>query len=198
MNVFGPPRRRTQGRSVLPRVRTERFCWTIASKREAISSGAGTPCFWRPLMSVSAKTPHLPATGWSFWSAKESVPSVAGSSLSLAVILSMTAPVPPAHLSFMLGNFLFRPVDGSGIQMMILASWPPSSMTLPASGWSVSTARETAFTSWTNRAPMKGARTFPPLPVMKARGGSPRRGNRRSIASRNPSVFSAWRVSWRS
>ena len=39
---------------------------TMASKSEAINSSGGTPIFCRPLMSVSAKTPHLPATGCSF------------------------------------------------------------------------------------------------------------------------------------
>ncbi len=37
----------------------------IDSNSDAISSGGGTPCFCRLLMSVSAKTPHLPATGCS-------------------------------------------------------------------------------------------------------------------------------------
>jgi hypothetical protein len=53
---------------------------------------------------------------------------------SLALILSMTAPVPPAHLSFMEGSFFFLPVSGSSLKMMILASWPPSSMTEPQAG----------------------------------------------------------------
>ena len=56
----------TTGRSVLPRVSTERFCMTMASNSDAISSSGGTPAFCKPLISVSAKTPHLPATGWSF------------------------------------------------------------------------------------------------------------------------------------
>ena len=53
---------------------------------------------------------------------------------SLALILSMTAPVPPAHLSFIEGIFFLRPVSGSSLKMMILASCPPSSTTEPASG----------------------------------------------------------------
>ncbi len=65
MKVFGPPRSSTFGLSVWPRVSTDRFCWMIDSNRLAINSSGGTPCFWRPLMSVSANTPHLPATGWS-------------------------------------------------------------------------------------------------------------------------------------
>ena len=35
---------------------------------------------------------------------------------SLALILSMTAPVPPAHLSFIDGIFFFRPVSGSVLE----------------------------------------------------------------------------------
>ena len=46
----------------------------------------------------------------------------------------MTAPVPPAHLSFIDGIFVFFPVSGSSLKMMIFASWPPSSTTDPASG----------------------------------------------------------------
>ena len=53
---------------------------------------------------------------------------------SLALILSMTAPVPPAHLSFIEGIFFLRPVLGSSLKMMILASWPPSSITEPHLG----------------------------------------------------------------
>jgi hypothetical protein len=62
MKVFGPPSSSTCGLSVLPRVSTVRFCSTIASKSDAISSSGGVPAFCRPLMSVSANTPHLPAT----------------------------------------------------------------------------------------------------------------------------------------
>ena len=54
---------------------------------------------------------------------------------SLALILSMTAPVPPAHLSFIDGIFFLRPVSGSFLKMMILASCPPSSITEPHSGY---------------------------------------------------------------
>ena len=70
----------------------------------------------------------------------------------------MTAPVPPAHLSFIDGIFFLRPVCGSSLKTMIFASWPPSSMTECTSGWSVSTASDTAVTSCTNFAPMSGAR----------------------------------------
>ena len=74
--------------------------------------------------------------------------------MSLALILSMTAPVPPAHLSFIEGIFFLRPVSGSGLNTMIFASWPPSSITELTSGCCFSTASETALTSWTNFAPM--------------------------------------------
>jgi hypothetical protein len=55
-DAYGP------GSSVWPRVSTERFCSTMASNSDAISSSGGVPSFCKPLMSVSAKTPHLPAT----------------------------------------------------------------------------------------------------------------------------------------
>ena len=41
--------------------------------------------------------------------------------------------MPPAHLSFIDGIFFLRPVSGSVLKMMILASCPPSSLTLPHS-----------------------------------------------------------------
>jgi hypothetical protein len=66
---------------------------------------------------------------------------------SLALILSITAPVPPAHLSFIDGIFFLRPVSGSSLKTMIFASWPPSSITEPAFGCIFSTAKQTAFTS---------------------------------------------------
>src|ERR1019366_181865 len=91
---------------------------------------------------------------------------------SLALILSMTAPVPPAHLSFMEGIFFLRPVSGSFLKMMILASWPPNSITEPHSGYSFSTASETAFTSWTNFAPRYFDMPLPPEPVMRMRDWS--------------------------
>jgi hypothetical protein len=62
MKLLGPPSSSTCGRSVWPRVSTLRFCSTMASNSDAISSSGGVPTFCRPLMSVSAKTPHLPAT----------------------------------------------------------------------------------------------------------------------------------------
>ena len=88
---------------------------------------------------------------------------------SLALILSITAPVPPAHLSFIDGIFFLRPVSGSVLKMMILASCPPSSITDPHSGYSFSTASETAFTSCTNFAPRYLAMPLPPEPVMNMR-----------------------------
>ena len=82
----------------------------------------------------------------------------------------MTAPVPPAHLSFIEGIFFLRPVSSSSLKTMIFASCPPSSITEYTSGWSFSTASETAVTSCTNFAPiMFGQIPPPPEPVMKMR-----------------------------
>src|ERR1035438_6935547 len=88
---------------------------------------------------------------------------------SLALILSITAPVPPAHLSFIDGIFFLRPVSGSVLKMMILASCPPNSITDPHSGYSFSTASETALTSCTNLAPRCLPSPLPPEPVMNMR-----------------------------
>ena len=70
----------------------------------------------------------------------------------------MTAPVPPAHLSFIDGIFFLRPVFSSSLKTMIFASCPPSSITEFTSGCSFSTASETAVTSCTNFAPTRLAR----------------------------------------
>ena len=61
--------------------------------------------------------------------------------------LSMVAPVPEAHLSFIEVMAVFCPVSSFFLKMMIFASWPPSSQTEPTSGCSVSTASVTALTS---------------------------------------------------
>jgi hypothetical protein len=56
--------------------------------------------------------------------------------------------------------------------MMIFASCPPSSITAFTSGWSFSTARVTALTSCTKRAPSGSASWPEPLPVTKMRMSS--------------------------
>ena len=71
--------------------------------------------------------------------------------------LSMVAPVPDAHLSFIEVMAVLSPVSSFFLKMMILASCPPSSTTEPTSGCSFSTASVTALTSCTNFAPMCGA-----------------------------------------
>ena len=88
---------------------------------------------------------------------------------TLIMHLSMVAPVPDAHLSFMEVPAVFWPVFLSSLNMMILASWPPSSITLSTSGCLCSTASVTAFTSCTNLAPV-GATSGPePEPVRNMR-----------------------------
>src|SRR3954447_24547691 len=98
--VLGPPSSSTLWRSVFPRVSTDRFCMTIASASEHMISGDGIEAFTRLTMSVSAKTPHLAATWWSLLSSKC---SFADSSFGMPTFmkhLSIVAPVPEAHLSF--------------------------------------------------------------------------------------------------
>src|SRR5262245_45506018 len=105
--------------------------------------------------------------------------------------------VAPAHLSFIEGIFFFLPVSGSSLKMMIFASWPPSSTTEPASGYSFSTASETALTSCTNFAPTRRAMPPPPEPVTKMRNAEFGMGNSSSMRLRNSSTFSGCLVSWR-
>ena len=66
---------------------------------------------------------------------------------TLIMHLSIVAPVPDAHLSFIDAIAVLSPVSLFSLKMMIFASWPPSSTTDPASGCSVSTAKVTEFTS---------------------------------------------------
>ncbi len=120
----------------------------MASNSEAINSPAGTPRFCRPLMSVSANTPHLPAIGYTFRPTYGDSHSASAGIFSFAEILSMTEPVPPAHLSF-IDTVLREAPSVSSSKMMIFASWPPSSMIVRTSGWRRSTASATAATSCT-------------------------------------------------
>jgi hypothetical protein len=60
----------------------DRFCITIASASEQVTSAGGMPDFKTPSMSVPAETAHLAATGC----------SLSG--------FQARMPVPEAHLSF--------------------------------------------------------------------------------------------------
>ncbi len=103
---------------------TERFCSTIASASEQSTSVAGMPLLTRFTMSVSAKTPHLAATWCSFESSKWICTTSAEGRPTLSMHLSMVAPVPDAHLSFIEAMAVFSPVFSSCLKMMILASCP--------------------------------------------------------------------------
>ena len=142
---------------------------TMASASEFMISSDGMPFLTRLTMSVSAKTPHLAATWCSFESSKPIFTTSSFGRPTLMTHLSMVAPVPEAHLSFIEVMAVLPPVSSFFLKMMILASCPPSSQTEPTSGCSVSTARVTAFTSWTNFDPMCGPIGAPPEPVMKVR-----------------------------
>jgi hypothetical protein len=63
-------------------------------------SGAGMPDFTRLTMSVSAKTPHLAATWCSFDGSHGRLDTVSRGKPTLMRHLSIVAPVPEAHLSF--------------------------------------------------------------------------------------------------
>ncbi len=166
----------------------------MASASEQAISSAGMPDLTRLTMSVSAKTPHLAATGCSFEPSKWSRAISLAGRPTLIMHLSMVAPVPEAHLSFMEGTAVRSPFSSRG-KRMIFASCPPSSTALPASGCSRSTARLTALTSCTNLAP-KGAASGPaPEPVMKTRHLSRgEAGSARSSASSCSSSVSGCRV----
>ncbi len=155
--------------SVPPRVRTERFCRTMASASEQRTSWEGMPLLMRLTMSVSAKTPHLAATWWSFESSKWRLVTISGGAFTLRKHLSMVAPVPDAHLSFMDAVAVFPPPFSSFLNMMIFASCPPSSMTEPTSGCRCSTDSVTAFTSWTNFPPVGAQMGAEPEPVRNIR-----------------------------
>ena len=159
----------TSGSRVLPRVNTLRFCCTIAPYRDAINCSGGTPFFCKPLISVSANTPHFAATACVSTPSKLKLGKSHSCIFNLALILSITVPVPPAHLSFMLSIFLFEFLSTEALNRMILASCPPSSMTDPAAGCKYSTASDTAFTSCMKRAFKWLVSAPPPLPVITSR-----------------------------
>src|SRR3569832_1405217 len=98
--VFGPPRSKTLWRSVFPRVSTDRFWFTMASASEHMISTDGIEDFTRLTMSVSANTPHFAATWCSLLSSKRSFMASSDGMPTLMKHLSMVAPVPDAHLSF--------------------------------------------------------------------------------------------------
>src|SRR3954466_3347744 len=132
--VLGPPSSSTLWRRVLPRVSTDRFCMTIASASEFMISSDGMPLLTRFTISVSANTPHLAATWCSFESSKPILTTSSFGRPTLMTHLSMVAPVPDAHLSFIEVMAVFCPVSSFFLKMMILASCPPSAHTLPAAG----------------------------------------------------------------
>jgi hypothetical protein len=73
---------------------------------------AGMPLFTRLTMSVSAKTPHLAATWCSLRVVEVHLHALSGGRPTLIMHLSMVAPVPEAHLSFIDGAAVFSPVAG--------------------------------------------------------------------------------------
>ncbi len=73
-------------------------------------------------MSVSANTPHFAATWCSFVSSKWSDVTRSGGALTLRKHLSMVAPVPLAHLSFIEATAVFSSLPSLERNMMIFAS----------------------------------------------------------------------------
>ena len=108
--------------SVLPRVSTARFWLTIASASEFMISLRGMPLFTRFTMSVSANTPHFAATWWSFVGSNLSPGTSSRGMPTLSTHLSIVAPVPDAHLSFIDVCAVLSPVSLFSLNMMILAS----------------------------------------------------------------------------
>ena len=119
----------------------------VGSVSEQRISRDSIPAFTRFTISVSANTPHLAATlcrrSGSYFTRHASAEGIP----ILIRHLSIVAPVPLAHLSFMEHTGILFPVAASSWNTMILASCPPSSTTLPTSGCIRSTASVTAFTS---------------------------------------------------
>ena len=95
---------------------------TIASASEQRTSVDGMPLLIRLTMSVSANTPHFAATWWSLESSKRSVVTSSGGAFTFRKHLSMVAPVPDAHLSFIEAMAVLSPVFASSLNMMIFAS----------------------------------------------------------------------------
>ena len=82
----------------------------MASASEQRISVEGMPDLTRLTMSVSAKTPHFAATWWSFDGSQASRPASSGGMPTFSMHLSMVAPVPEAHLSFIDAIARFSPL----------------------------------------------------------------------------------------
>ena len=99
---------------------------TMASASEHMISRDGIDAFTRLTMSVSANTPHLAATWCSLQSSKRSSGASSDGMPTFMKHLSMVAPVPDAHLSF-IDAIAVLPVSSpcssrASLKMMILAS----------------------------------------------------------------------------
>ncbi len=117
-------------------------------------------------MSLLAKTEHLPATlgGCSLFKARW--PKASMVRPILKACWSRNEPVPAAHTEFIWKSAMRSfPSSPSGAMKMSLASWPPISIMVLASGWKTSVAFAWAMTSFVKAAPMRGAISFPPEPV---------------------------------
>ena len=135
------------------------------------------PLLIRLTMSVSAKTPHLAATWWSLLSSKCSDVTSSGGAFDLEeALVDRGARAGRALVVHRRDRRSSRPVFSSFLNMMIFASCPPSSMTLPTSGCRCSTASVTALTSWTN------------LPPVGAQSGRRARAGEEHLASRRRAV----------
>ena len=94
----------------------------MASASEHMISSAGMPVFTRLTMSVSAKTPHFAATWWRCVGSKWRFSVSSAGIPTLIMHLSMVAPVPDAHLSFIDAMADLSPVCLFSLKTMIFAS----------------------------------------------------------------------------
>ena len=101
-NDSGPPRNATLPFIVCPHASPLIVWLTTAWNIEADRSSIGAPSLISGCMSVFANTPHLAAIGYIMVCFFAASLSPEASVLSSAAIWSMNAPVPPAHVPFIL------------------------------------------------------------------------------------------------
>ena len=188
-----PPWNTTGASSGRPRARLLRMLRAMAKQSPATMSCTGVAICWWWIMSLLAKTLHRPAIrggSWDFSASSPNSPSM--ESPSRTACWSRKLPVPAAQMVFIAKSASREaapPAAPPPFMRISLASSPPISMTLRASGTSRATAADWATISFTNTPPSRSAASAPPVPVVATRPIEPA-GCRSSTAA--TSAASTW------
>ena len=131
--------------------------FTTATSTDDATSSILAPWLMMGWISDLAKTPQRDAIVYICVDCSLSL-SISSRLMPRSVaIWSMNAPVPPAHVPFILTSSPF-------FRKRIFASSPPSSIIVSVSGMKVFAATLVAYTSWTNGMPAASASPIPAEP----------------------------------